>query len=1017
MRPCQSAPKGLIPSRRGHKTNELNMEIRMRRDRAVPFSIKPSVLATALALSAVSGGQALAQQPAAAKPDEQKVEKVEVTGSRLPALNVEGASPVTVIDAATIKADGVRSVENLLNNLPQVFADQGGTISNGSSGTATVNLRGLGPTRTLVLVNGRRLPGGSPRAGTASAASDLNQVPAPLIKRVEVLTGGAGAVYGSDAVAGVVNFIMNNKFEGVQVEANQSFYNHQQHNERGVADLVNSRGATNPAQFKVPGDKSSDGKIYDANLLMGSNFANGKGNATVFLSYKKEDALLQSERDFSSCSLNSTAAGAFTCGGSSTSYPGRILNLNTGASYTPVDAQGNVRNFNATLDQYNFAPTNFYQRPSDRYGFNGYLNYDLLPNLNVYSEFSFHDDHTVAQIAPSGLFFGNVTFNITFENPLLSPAWRTALGLAKAGDITPVFLGRRNVEGGGRQDDIRHTSFRTVVGAKGDFGGAWNYDVSMQTAKVIYQNTYKNEFSFSRAQNAIDVVTGPGGAPTCRSVINGSDVNCVPYGIWTIGGVVPQALTYLQTPGLQTGSTDQTVYGGSISGDLSVYGWKIPTAKSGISVAFGVEQRTEKLQLQTDIEFTTGDLAGQGGPTIGVQGQYTVKDIYAEMRVPIIEGGPMGHFLSVNGSARHSDYSINQKTDSFGLGLEYAPIKEARVRASYQTAARAANIHELFDAQGNVLFAASGDPCAGPTPTATLAQCQRTGLTAAQYGSALLTSPAGQYNALGGGNPNLRPEKSNSYTWGLVLEPMRNVVATLDFFDIKLKDVISTLPPNIVLQSCLASGQFCNLIQRDQIGSLWANPSGRIVATNVNIAKARTTGVDLGANYAGKLPSGLGSYTLAYTATILNKAESEPIPGQGSYDCKGYHGPTCGVPTPKYRHKLRGSWTTPWNLDMALTWRHVDKVEHEGLSANPVLNTPINPTDREMAARNYFDLAASWQATKQLAIRGGINNLFDKDPPFANSTTLAATFGNGNTYPQVYDALGRRVFLNATYKF
>jgi outer membrane receptor protein involved in Fe transport len=973
---------------------------------------KPSVVATLLALSAMP---VMAQNAPVAKADEQKVEKVEVTGSRLPAINVEGASPVTVIDAAAIKVDGVRSVENLLNNLPQVFADQGGTISNGSSGTATVNLRGLGPTRTLVLVNGRRLPGGSPRAGVNSAAADLNQVPAPLIKRVEVLTGGAGAVYGSDAVAGVVNFIMNNRFEGVQVEFNQSFYNHEQQNPNGLADVIRGRAVTNPAQFQVPGDKSSDGKIFDSSLLMGSNFANGKGNATLFFSYKKEDALLQSERDFSSCSTGSNASG-FTCGGSSTSFPGRFLVLSNGNDRTVTNAAGNTRAFSATLDQYNFAPTNFFQRPSERYGFNAYANYDLMPNVNLYSEFSFHDDRTVAQIAPSGLFFGNVTFNIRFENPLLSSDFRRDLGLVNPGDVSGIFIGRRNVEGGGRQDDIRHSSFRTVVGVKGDFGGAWNYDVSMQTAKVIYQETYKNEFSFSRAQRAIDVVAGPGGVPTCRSVIDGSDPNCVPYNVFSVGGITQAALNYIQTPGFQKGSTEQTIAGANIAGDLGQYGWKLPSAKNSVSVALGVEQRTEKLELNTDTAFTTGDLAGQGGPIIGVIGKYTVKDVFGELRVPIIEGAPLADLLSFNGSYRRSDYSIDQTTDSYGVGLEWAPIKQVRARASFQRAARAANIHELFDAQGNVLFNMSSDPCAGATPTASLAACQRTGVTAAQYGR-IIDSPAGQYNALGGGNPNLKPETADSTTFGVVFEPMRNFTATIDFFDIKLKDVISTLPPAVVVQTCLNTGQFCNLIQRDIIGSLWAQPTGRVVATNVNIAQARTSGIDLAANYAGKLGGGLGNYNVNFNATILSKLENEPIPGQGSYDCKGLHGATCGVPSPKWRHKLRGSWTTPWNVDLALTWRHVGKVANEGTSSNTLIAASLNPIDREFGKRDDFDLAASWQATKQLALRGGINNLLDKDPPLANSNTLAATFGNGNTYPQVYDTLGRRVFLNATYKF
>ncbi len=969
-----------------------------------------------LTISVLAVQAALAQQTATSAEKveaSQKVDRIEVTGSRIPSPNLEGASPVTVIDAQTIKTDGVRSVENLLNNLPQVFADQGGSISNGSTGTATVNLRGLGPTRTLVLVNGRRLPGGSPRAGTASAASDLNQVPAPLIKRIEVLTGGGGAVYGSDAVAGVVNFIMNNKFEGVQIEFNQSFYNHKQQNQNGVADLIRSRAVTNPSQFSVPGDASADGKIFDANILLGSNFANGKGNATVFFSYKKEDALLQSARDFSSCALGSTNT-TFTCSGSSTANPARVLILSTGASRVVTNAAGNTRAFNGATDQFNFAPLNLYQRPSERYGFNASVNYDLNDKTNLYSEFSFHDDRTIAQIAPSGLFFGNRTFNINFENPLLSADWRRDLGLVRAGDSAATFVGRRNTEGGGRQDDIRHTSFRSVLGVKGEFAKIWNYDLSMQTGRVIYQETYKNEFSFARAANALDVVVGPGGVPTCRSVINGTDPNCVPYNFWVAGGVTPAALRYIQTPGFQSGETAQTIASANISADLGEYGWKLPTAKNGVGFSAGLEQRTEKLGLSNDVAFQTGDLAGQGGPTLDTSGKYTVKEVFMELRAPLIEGASFAHLLSINGSYRRSDYSINQKTDSYGFGIEWAPVQALRLRGSYQQAARAANIHELFDQQSIGLYNNSSDPCAGAAPTATLAQCQRTGVTSAQYGR-IIDSPAGQYNALNGGNTNLRPEVSKSYTLGFVFEPLKNLNATIDFFNIKLDDAISTLPSPIVLQQCLASGAFCNLITRDSIGSLWAQQSAFIVATNQNIARVTTAGVDVGVNYTHKLP-GYGSLAINLNGTYLTKNESEPIPGT-SYDCVGLHGTVCGVSSPKWRHKFRTSWMTPWNLDLALTWRYIDKVNFEGTDANPSLNAPTNNIDRELGKRNYFDLAASWSFNKNLTLRGGINNLLDKDPPIVNSTTLAASLGNGNTYPQVYDTLGRRVFFNATYKF
>ncbi|MBI3714542.1 MAG: TonB-dependent receptor [Betaproteobacteria bacterium] len=954
-------------------------------------------------------GHAGAQTAAAVT---EKVEKVEVTGTRIPPPNLEGASPVTVVDAAAIKVDGLRSVENLLNNLPQVFADQGANVSNGASGTANVNLRGLGAQRTLVLINGRRMPAGSPRVGATTAAADLNQIPAPLIKRVEILTGGAASVYGSDAVAGVVNFIMNNKFEGVQVEANQSSFYHKQQNAQGVADIIAGRAKTNPAQFAVPGDANGDGKINDANLLMGSNFANGKGNATVFFSYKKEDALLEAARDFSACSLGTGSGGTvFTCGGSGTSYPGQFITA--AGARTVADSSGHTRAYAGATDQFNFAPYNFYQRPSERYGFNAYMNYDVAEWANVYSEFSFHDDHTVAQIAPSGAF--GVAVNLAFENPLLSADWKRDIGLTGPGTTGSVIILRRNQEGGGRQDDIRHTSFREVLGVKGDFGKGWNYDVFMQTAKVIYQETFKNDFSKVRIGRALDVVTGPGGVPVCRSFVDGTDLNCAPYNIFSLGGVTPAALNYLSTPGFQKGSTEQMVQGANISGDLGAYGFISPMAKNGMALSVGVEHRTEKQQLDTDLEFSSFDLAGSGGPTKGNVGKYSVKEYFGEFRAPLVEGAELAKLLSVNGSVRHSDFDTGQKTDSYGFGIEWAPVNQIRTRGSYARAVRAANINELFTAQGIGLFAMPNDPC-GPTKSATAAQCALTGLPANRYGSAVLDNPAGQYNTLGGGNANLKPESSDSYTFGLVLEPVKNFAATIDYFDIKVKDVIGTVPPNTILTNCLTKSQFCNLITRDPLQStLWLAGS-QVVATNLNLGSLGIKGFDFGANYTFKM-EGYGSMNINFIGTLVKEAMNEPVPGGGTYDCKGLHGPVCGVPTPKWRHKLRDTWSTPWNLDLSLTWRHIDSVKAESTSSSPLLTGTPNAIDNTLASRDYIDIAAIWSITKQLTLSAGINNLFDKDPPVASGGTLAGAFGNGNTYPQVYDAMGRRVFINATYKF
>src|ERR1043166_4260721 len=260
-------------------------------------------------------------------------EKITVTGTRIPSPNLESTSPISIITPQDIKLEHPISIENLINNMPQVFASQGNMLSNAASGTAAVDLRGLGAARTLVLINGRRLPAGDP----TFFPTDINAIPLPLIQRIDIYTGGASAVYGSDAVSGVVNFIMNDRFQGVQFDIGHSFYNHQQGN--GLASVIQGRAATNPDQFKVPGDVDSDGEVENYSVTMGSDFANGKGNATVFLGYARSHPVLQRDRDYSACATGQSAAG-FTCGGSSTSFPGRFFDLNTGNSFTIADHAG-----------------------------------------------------------------------------------------------------------------------------------------------------------------------------------------------------------------------------------------------------------------------------------------------------------------------------------------------------------------------------------------------------------------------------------------------------------------------------------------------------------------------------------------------------------------------------------------------------------------------------------------------------------------------------------------------------
>ena len=942
---------------------------------------------------------------------DQELEQIVVTGSRIPQPNIEGTSPVSVIGAQEVRLQGVTQVEDLINNLPQAFADQGGNISNGASGTATVNLRNLGADRTLVLVNGKRLPAGSPRG---PVAPDLNQIPAPLIERVEVLTGGASAIYGSDAVAGVVNFIMNDNFEGVQIDANYNFYNHDNTNDdANITPIVRARG------FKTAPNFVNDGTSYELSMLMGSNFADDKGNATLFVGYRNIDALLQSERSYSTCSLSSSAAG-FGCGGSSTAYPARFIDLESGLSWMVEDAAGNLRP-RVGSDVYNYGPLNYYQRPDERYSVAAFAHYDVTDSARVYTELSFHDDRTVAQIAPSGLF--GIVSTISCSNPLMSADAVNTLCTANGFGPDNTFdavVQRRNVEGGGRRDDIRHTSYRGVVGLKGDlFDDKWTYDVFGQYGTVVYQETYQNDFSIARSQLAMDVVADADGNPVCRAALNGTDPNCVPYDIWRIGGVTPEALNYLQTPGFQRGDTTQTVVGASLASNLGDYGIQVPTASSGIGVAFGAEYRQEGLTLETDSAFTTGDLAGQGGPTIGLEGDFNVMDLYAEVRVPLIDEMPFAYSLSLNGSYRYSDYSdpIDDSTNTYGVGLDWAPIEGFKFRGSFQRAVRAPNVIELFQAQGLGLYDNSEDPCAGLNPTRSLEECQFTGVTADQYGR-IQDNPAGQYNALFGGNLDLKPETSDSYTVGLVFTPTfaDGLSITVDYFNIKVEDFITFFQPVNVLDNCLDTGAagWCDLIQRDSLGTLWLLPEAQISAINENISTYETSGIDLTVDYIWPIGD-FGSLNFNMIGTYLDSFEVTEAPGSETYDCAGLYGTSCGTPLPEWRHKFRTSWMTPWNLDLSLTWRYMDSVTFTRASDQAPLQGAFNDVDEELDSQNYIDLAASWTVYESYTLTFGVNNVTDEDPPV--SAQVGAGFGNGNTFPQVYDAFGRYVFMGLSAKF
>ncbi|MBA6413540.1 TonB-dependent receptor [Parahaliea sp. F7430] len=955
-----------------------------------------------MAVSAALGMSAAAMLPSVASAqDELLVEEVVVTGSRIQRANLVSASPVTQVDAEEIKFQGTTRVEDLMKNLPQVYSNQNSSSANGATGTATLNLRNLGDARTLVLVNGRRLPAGSPIAGGQGA--DINQIPAGLIERVEVLTGGASATYGSDAVAGVVNFMMKQDFEGVELDYQFSQYNHDNDNSR-IQGIIKDSG------FPYPDGSKTDGDIQNWSLIMGGNFDNGRGNVTAYAGYREIDPVTQAARDYSACALG---VNIDSCGGSGTSAEGTFL-TNPGVFY--VD--GNQ--FVPGNKVFNYGPLNHYQRPDERYTGGVFGRYQINEHVETYTELSFMDNQTNAQIAPSGAF--GVAFNLNPNNPYLSSQQRNIL-FGNAADLNedgtaPITLLRRNVEGGPRNQDIRHTTFRGVFGLRGDINDTWRYDVYGLYSEVSMENTYNNDFSNDKIKNALDAVevidpdTGESSI-VCQSVIDGSDPNCLPWNVWQTGAVDQGSVDYMELPLYARGTTDQKVFSGYLAGSLGDYGIKMPTAESGVELVVGAEYRKESLNFNPDEGFRLGLGAGQGGATNPVNGSFDVQEFFTEMSIPLVEGAAMAEELTMDLGYRYSDYSTGVTTDTYGVRAGWAVNSDIKFRASYQRAVRAANIRELFLPQGFNLFDMTQDPCTtspdGDAPTATPAQCQLSGLPADQYNN-FVDSFAGQYNFLQGGNTALEPEESDTYSVGFVWSPadIADLSVSVDWYNIEIKQGIATPNPEFILDECLAGNAAqCAKVKRGPLGDLWlgsdVNTSGHVVALLDNLAREEVEGWDVVVDYAVQLGD-MGTLSFNNTMSLVTKWDQQEFAGAPTVDCHGMWGSSCGYPTPDFRNNLRATWLTPWDVTASLMWRHI------GGSDDMNGNVDIDSYD-------YLDISAIWNVMDNASVRLGFNNVLDKEPPIVGDGAGPSNNGNGNTFPGMYDALGRYMYIGATLTF
>ncbi|HEY3637050.1 MAG TPA: TonB-dependent receptor, partial [Rhizomicrobium sp.] len=552
------------------------------------------------------------------------VETIVVTGSRIPQNGLSSATPVVVVGRQEIEAEGVTDITTMINSLPEAFVAQNANVSNGASGTDNVNLRDLGSSRTLVLINGSRLMPGDP----VDPAADINVIPAALVDRIEVQTGGASAVYGSDALAGVVNFILRRDFEGIEADGTYSISQNDNSTSRW-RDLTQAQINLGSPGYTQSPNGIWDGQVEDGTILMGTNSPDGKGNISVYLGYRSMSAVLQQTREYSECTIGTTGQQDFCAGSSNFNHWLSFDNLYAGDPFqffeTGNGKKGQFVPYTGGPTQlYNFGPANYFQRPDTRYTGGFFAHYDVNKSLEVFANLMIADDNTVAQIAPSGLFFGSGTgpsFSVytNCADPYMSAdenyklcgqlpgdqyvttngrSYYNGAGNGSSGNPNGIagqanlYIARRNFEGGDRQYALRHISYRMQVGAKGDIGDDWSYNLYAQEGFTDYAQSSSGNFSASRVQNALEVDPATGKCFSAEQIggLPPTSPSCVPLDLFNgVGSISPAMLQYVDATALQTGWTQEQVIDGTLTGNLGEWGLQSPWAKNPASVVLGTE--------------------------------------------------------------------------------------------------------------------------------------------------------------------------------------------------------------------------------------------------------------------------------------------------------------------------------------------------------------------------------------------------------------------------------------------
>ncbi|MFN3945738.1 MAG: TonB-dependent receptor domain-containing protein [Allosphingosinicella sp.] len=969
--------------------------------------IKRSLLAsTILGLSGMVAAPALAQsagQPVEAQPDvidSPTTGAIVVTGSRIARPNLEQSSPVTVVDAAEISLSQPISAEEFLRELPGTVPSIGPAVNNGTNGSAQLNLRGLGPNRNLILMNERRVV-----PATLAGVVDLNIIPVALLERVDVFTGGASSVYGADAVAGVVNFITRRNFAGIDINANYG---------------ITERG---------------DGSSYRVDLTTGANFDDGRGNAVLSVSYSNTNPVLQGARAVGTVSRSSATGNPQ---GSATATPASIL--------FPVVGRfegGSILTGAANLANYNFNPLNVFQTPLERWSVFGQARYEISPAIEVFTEAFYVNSEVDQQIAPSGSFFTDL--QVPLNNQFLTPTQRLQLCQAffqvpaptatnanatrnstpeecapriAAGEEVTTQIGRRFTEAGPRRTNYLTHTFQVVAGARGPLTPTLNWEISGQYGESDRQNT-----SFGQGLRD-SLQAGVRGCPA------GSPPGCVPINIFGPEGTFTQAMfDFINIPTFAFINTELAAAQATVSGDL---GWGSPLAVEPIGVAVGLEYRRYGGSSGGDaVSRTPGAVLGAGAASLPITGEYDAREAFAELVIPLIEDSFI-HNFTIEAGARYSDYSTSGGNWTYKVGASLMPIRDIKLRGVYSRAVRAPNIGELFQPQVTFLTNRTTDPCAegGPVGNAALtARCIAQGATAAQIGN--IPQPvAGQINATGGGNPNLLPETATTITAGVVLQPtfLPGTAFTADFFDIKVRDYVSAPSQADVIDACLTGGDLaaCALTKRNPLTGGLSGPNdttpGPFLGSS-NLGRLETNGFDFGASFRRDL--GFARLNLNGNATWTRKFLFQATPTSINRDCLAHYSVSCDPPLPKWTWNVRTTLSFA-QTDVSLLWRHLSSVSVEPPAPNPQLPTgtpttggpaTVFPAYQRIPSADYFDLSIQHAIADNMRMTLTVQNLLDRDPPDVGNTVGSTTYNSGNTYPTMYDALGRRYTVGVNLRF